>query len=301
MQRTDHRKTGEIYVITAGVCWGMIGIFTRQMSAADLDSVQVTFLRNLIAALELALLIGIRDRKNLKIDPKDIWIFLGTGVLSIAFFNVCYFKTIQMTSLSVAAVLLYTAPAMVVIMSCLFFCEKMNMRKLIALLMAFAGCIFTTGIIGDQMQISRIGILIGLGSGFGYALYSIFGTIAAKKYSSYTISFYTFVFATAALLPICRITAAASIIKENPEIILVSIGLSTLSTIVPFVCYTIGLQMMEAGKASIMAFIEPLVACICGIVVFHEKMSLFNVVGMALIFISLMLLNVKKGCRDENK
>lgn len=64
MQRTDHRKTGEIYVITAGVCWGMIGIFTRQMSAADLDSVQVTFLRNLIAALELALLIGIRDRKT---------------------------------------------------------------------------------------------------------------------------------------------------------------------------------------------------------------------------------------------
>ncbi len=287
-------KKGELYVIIAGICWGVIGIFTRQMSKAGFDSIQVTFLRNFIAAAELMVLVIIKDRKSIKIKRKDIWMFLGTGICSIAFFNVCYFKTIEMTSLSVAAVLLYTAPAMVVTMSCIFFHEKMSARKIAALFLAFAGCIFTTGIIGSSMQISWIGMLIGLGSGFGYALYSIFGTVAIKKYNSYTISLYTFVFAAMSLLPLCRIGNVVNTVVSAPSVIPASICLATVSTIIPFVCYTKGLERMEAGKASIMAFIEPLVASVCGILVFGEKLSVTTGIGIVLIFASVVLLNLSE-------
>lgn len=146
-------KRGELYVIIAGICWGIIGVFTRRMSSAGFDSIQVTFLRNLVAALELFIVVIIKDKSSLKISLRDIWMFLGTGICSIAFFNVCYFKAIELTGLSIAAVLLYTAPAMVVVMSCIFFREKMNVRKIIALLLAFGGCIFTTGIIGKESNV----------------------------------------------------------------------------------------------------------------------------------------------------
>lgn len=287
-------KRGELYVIIAGICWGIIGVFTRRMSSAGFDSIQVTFLRNLVAALELFIVVIIKDKSSLKISFRDIWMFLGTGICSIAFFNVCYFKAIELTGLSIAAVLLYTAPAMVVVMSCIFFREKMNVRKIIALLLAFGGCIFTTGIIGKESNVTWLGLLIGLGSGFGYALYSIFGTVATKKYNSYTISLYTFVFAAASLLPLCRLNDVAAIVVTNKDIIIPSVCLSTVSTIIPFVCYTKGLKEMEAGKASIMAFIEPLVATLCGIAVFHEKIALTSVIGIAMIFISVVILNVKK-------
>lgn len=286
-------KRGELYVIIAGICWGIIGVFTRKMSSAGFDSIQVTFLRNLVAALELFIVVIIKDKSSLKISFRDIWMFLGTGICSIAFFNVCYFKAIELTGLSIAAVLLYTAPAMVVVMSCIFFREKMNARKIIALLLAFGGCIFTTGIIGKESNVTWLGLLIGLGSGFGYALYSIFGTVATKKYNSYTISLYTFVFAAASLLPLCRLNDVAAIVVTHKGIIIPSVCLSTVSTIIPFVCYTKGLKEMEAGKASIMAFIEPLVATLCGIAVFHEKIDLTSVIGIAMIFISVVILNVK--------
>lgn len=286
-------KRGELYVIIAGVCWGIIGVFTRRMSSAGFDSIQVTFLRNLVAALELFIVVIIKDKSSLKISFRDIWMFLGTGICSIAFFNVCYFKAIELTGLSIAAVLLYTAPAMVVVMSCIFFREKMNVRKIIALFLAFGGCIFTTGIIGKESNVTWLGLLIGLGSGFGYALYSIFGTVATKKYNSYTISLYTFVFAAASLLPLCRLNDVAAIVVTHKDIIIPSVCLSTVSTIIPFVCYTKGLKEMEAGKASIMAFIEPLVATLCGIAVFHEKIALTSVIGIAMIFISVVILNVK--------
>lgn len=287
-------KRGELYVIIAGICWGIIGVFTRRMSSAGFDSIQVTFLRNLVAALELFIVVIIKDKSSLKISFRDIWMFLGTGICSIAFFNVCYFKAIELTGLSIAAVLLYTAPAMVVVMSCIFFREKMNVRKIIALFLAFGGCIFTTGIIGKESNVTWLGLLIGLGSGFGYALYSIFGTAATKKYNSYTISLYTFVFAAASLLPLCRLNDVAAIVVAHKDIIIPSVCLSTVSTIIPFVCYTKGLKEMEAGKASIMAFIEPLVATLCGIAVFHEKIALTSVIGIAMIFISVVILNVKK-------
>ncbi len=294
MDNTKGSKKGEPYVIIAGICWGIIGIFTRQMSKAGLDSIQVTFLRNFFATAELIILVAIKDRNSLKINIRDIWMFMGTGICSIAFFNVCYFKTIEMTSLSVAAVLLYTAPAMVVIMSCIFFHEKMSTRKIAALFLAFGGCVFTTGIIGSSMRISWIGILIGLGSGLGYALYSIFGTVATKKYNSYTISLYTFIFAAISLLPLCRIENVVYTVAAAPSVIVPAICLSTISTVIPFVCYTKGLKKMEAGKASIMAFIEPLVASVCGVLVFREELSPATVTGIVLIFVSVVLLNMSK-------
>ena len=85
-------------------------------------------------------------RELLRIRLRDLWCFLGTGIGSIVFFNYCYFKTISLTSMSVAAVLLYTAPAIVMVLSRILFGERFTVRKVTALVMTFVGCIFVTGI-----------------------------------------------------------------------------------------------------------------------------------------------------------
>lgn len=286
-------QKGEVQVIIAGIFWGMIGIFTRNLSVYGLTSIQITFLRNLMAAIILFIYIYLKDKESLKIAPKDIWIFIGTGVLSIAFFNVCYFKTIEMTSLSVAAVLLYTAPAFVLVMSSIFFKEAFYLKKLFALILAFFGCFLTTGILGSNPNISSMGLIIGLGSGFGYALYSIFGTVASRKYNSYTISLYTFILATISLLPLCQISDLYMLSIKHIQILPLSIGLAVISTIIPFLCYTLGLQKMEAGRAAILAFSEPLFASIVGVVVFNEALTLTNILGILMIFLSIALVNHK--------
>lgn len=288
-----NEKSGMIYVAAAGICWGIIGIFTRWLGTAGLDSIQITFLRNFFAATELFLFLFIKDRKSISIKLKDIWIFIGTGICSVAFFNICYFKTIEMTTMSVAAILLYTAPCMVMVMSCIFFKESITRQKVAALLLAFIGCFFTTGGLQSDGHISGMGILLGLGSGFGYALYSIFGTVATRKYNSFTITFYTFLLASAGIGPFGHISKLACNIEDNWKIIIISVLMATVSTVIPFICYTKGLERMEAGKASIIAFIEPMMATVCGIVVFGEKITLGNLTGIILILMSIILLNVK--------
>ena len=59
----------------------------------------------------------------------------------------------------------------------------------------------------------------------------------------------------------------------------------------PFVSYTLGLRQMEAGKASVLAFAEPMVAAVAGIVVFGEMLRVENVLGILLIFTALVVLN----------
>jgi hypothetical protein len=95
-----------------------------------------------------------------------------------------------MMPLSTAAILLYTSPIWIMLMSVLFFHEKLTRKKLIALTFAFAGCIMVSGVSGKRLTIP--GLLIGLGSGIGYGLYSILGTVALRRYSPYTVTAYAY-------------------------------------------------------------------------------------------------------------
>ncbi len=279
-------KTAVLFVMIGASLWGVIGIFTRFLYSSGLSPLQITFTRCLITLIAMLLVITVIDRRSFRIEIRDIWMFFGAGVLSIVFFNVMYFTTQQMVSLSTASVLLYTAPCFVVVMSAILFKEKMTRNKIIALVLAFIGCIFTTGLgLGDV----NIGILYGILAGFGYALYSIFAKFALAKYSLLTLLFYTFLIATVCLVSFSDITMVASICCDT-EVLLYTLGLGVVSTILPYYFYTTGLKGMDAGKASIIAFVEPMVATIVSLLI-GDPFGLTNVIGIVLILGSIILLN----------
>jgi drug/metabolite transporter (DMT)-like permease len=234
------------------------------------------------------------QRNYLKIHIRDIWCFLGTGICSIVFFNVCYFKAITLTSLSVAAVLLYTAPAFVMVMSYFLFGEKMTKRKLLALIMTFLGCVFVTGIFTDMGNVSAFGILCGFGAGFGYALYSIFSRYALEKgYHSLTITFYTFFIAAIVSFFLGNGGYVVSVVTGSGSILAFSIVFGIVCTVVPYLIYTIGLNYVENSTASIIASIEPVTATVLGVVLFHETLSLSGAVGVVLVLGALVM------CREK--
>lgn len=286
------QKTAPLLVILAGICWGIIGLFSRQLSARGMSAVQVTAVRCFVTAFCMLLFLLVHDRAKLRIALRDLPLFLGTGLLSIVFFNVCYFKTIEISSLSVASVLLYTAPAMVTLISLFVFKERMTLAKGLALCLSFFGCILLTGLLSSSTALSLPGILLGLGSGLGYALYSIFGRLALRKYHPFTLIAYTFFVASAGLLPFCGALKIVEIAVQDNTALLFMLLLGLVSTLIPFLLYTKGLQHMEAGKAAIMAFIEPLVATLCGILFFQEQLTPMNLCGILLIFISVILLHL---------
>lgn len=84
-------------------------------------------------------------------------------------------------------------------------------------------------------------------------------------------------------------------LTDDVKILFTGIGLGLISTLMPFILYTSGLKYVEAGKASVLAFAEPMVAAAAGIVIFNEELNIKNVCGILLIFFAIVLLNIPVG------
>lgn len=284
---------GTLFVIIAGSLWGAMGIFVRGLAGAALTSIEICLVRMIVSTVLLTLFLLITNKEALKIKIKDIWIFIGAGIFSLTFFGFCYFTTIQMTSMSVAAVLLYTSPVFVMLLSALFFREKITKRNIICVAIALIGCVFVTGIIGEGLNLPIMGILFGLGSGLGYGLYSIFSRFAINKgYGPYTITFYSFLFSSIALLFITKPGEVVSklMVGNIGSNMLYVIGTSVIVTVLPYMFYTKGLTMIENTKAAVMACIEPIMATVFGFIVFKEVLSIYEIIGIVLVLTAIALL-----------
>ena len=272
-----------------------MGIFVRKLTVYGFSSVQIVSIRVTLAALFFSVLLLVRNRTGFRISLRDLPLFLGLGFGSILFFTVCYFTAITMMSLSAAAILLYTSPVWIMLMSVLFFHEKLNRKKILALALAFSGCVLVSGISGDG--ISLTGLLVGLGSGIGYGLYSILGTVALRKYSPYTVTTYTFLFAAAGSWLICNpaeMGSTYSAASDRAFLFFFCTLTALITAVIPFLAYTLGLQTVEASRAGILATIEPMVATLIGILFFSEPLTAFSAMGILLILSAVILLNRKR-------
>lgn len=290
-KRNRQNGAAGLAVIAAGCMWGSMGLWVRRFSGEGLGSMQILALRAVTAAAALGVFLPIYNRELLRVRLRDLWCFFGTGVCSLLFFGYCYNRTILLTSLSVAAILLYTAPVMVTVMSYFLFKEEMTPRKIGALLLAFAGCVLVTGVLEGTHAVSLSGILTGLGSGFGYALYSIFSRYALKKgYHPLTVTFYTFVFTFADALPFTDWLPILEFAAGQAGNLIYSAAYGIVTTALPYILYTLGMRYVETGRASIMATVEPVVATLIGVFVLREKMTAMNAAGILLVLAALVSL-----------
>ena len=292
MEKTKN-YIGDILIIIAGLFWGSMGIFVRHLNDLGFSSIQVACLRLITAGLIFALVLLIKDRKGFKIAARDIPLFLALGLVSILFFTCCYFTAIRLMTMSTAAILLYTSPIWVMVLAIIFLKEKITLQKIIALVLAFAGCVLVSGFGG---KVTVVGILVGLGSGLGYGLYSIFGTFALKKYSPYTVTCYTFLIAGFGSIFVANppdLIAKISAVDNKLSLFGFVLLTAVVTAVIPFLLYTLGLNKTTAGRAAVLATVEPAAATLFGFFVMGETVGPVAIVGIILVFAAIVVLSLK--------
>lgn len=294
-----NKTSSIIYVILAGILWGCMGLFVRNLNRLGVATMGIVSVRAFITSAILFIYLIIFKRKLLVIKIKDIWCFLGTGILSVLFFNFCYFRTMSVTSLSIAAILLYTSPAFIMVMSYFLFKERLSIKKVISLVMTIVGCALVSGLIGEitgSGSMSALDLLIGLGAGFGYALYSIFSRYALERgYHSLTITFYTFLFASIAGVFFTDIPGLFKVFTGSVNGCLFCVGIALLGTLVPYLLYTAGLKGMDNGTASVVVAIEPVIATMISVFVYREMLDIFAIIGIVMVLGAIVLVNISDG------
>lgn len=279
-----------VCILAGAALWGIIGLWNRRLMAGGFSPWSIVLVRNAGGLLLLAAIFAVKDRSVFRIKKEHLKYFFGTGVVSVLLFTVCYFSCQKICSLAVASILLYTAPSIVVVLSAVLWKEPITKKKLLALGLTLVGCACVCGVFAGDLSVTPAGILLGLGAGFFYALYSIFGRYALRAgYNAQTLTVWTFVFAgTGALFFIrpAELTAAAA----APGMWLTAVGLVAVSTVTPYLLYTAGLSKVESGKASIMASLEPVVASLVGVAVFQEPMSGLTAAGIVCVLAGVVIL-----------
>ncbi|MDV2885073.1 EamA family transporter [Alkalihalophilus pseudofirmus] len=294
-------KEAYLYAVLGAALWGIIGLFVQPLYSYGFTAWEIVAIRAIFSALLLVGYLIITNRKMLRIHIRDLPLFIGTGIISIVFFNWCFFTVIDQSNLSLAVVLLYTGPFFVTVFSRIFFKEWLTSNKVTALVLTIIGCAFVVGLLPSfNTVITPYILLVGIGSGFFYALYSIFAKVSSKRYSSMTITTYSFICAAIFMIPTSGLWNKAHLFAQI-DVVGYGLGLAFFPTVLAYLLYTRGLAEIESSRASILSTIEPVVAIGIGFLIFKDQLSLIQWFGVALVLFSIFLVSKPDKARSIKK
>ncbi len=288
-----------IFVILAGAFWGSSCLFVSRLSALGFTPLQCTAIRIFIGALILnaALVIKGRGFGLYRVSLVSFGLAAASGICSVLAMCVFYYYCMTMTGAAVSAILLYTAPVFVMIMSVAFLGERITPKKIAAFAVAIVGCALVSGA-ASGVTVNAVGVLCGVLSGFAYSLYGILTSLYMKRNSEpLAFSALSFAFAAVGALllasPVGVVQRASAIEGVGVlTLILLFIVFSLCTSVIPYVLYTAGLVGVRPDVASILAFSEPLTAALFGIAVLRQPFDLWQGAGIALVVTAIVILNI---------
>jgi drug/metabolite transporter, DME family len=274
--------TGYLYILTAAVSWGFIGIFSGIAFSQGLMPMEVAFWRAILAWLCFGGQAFYRSQT--RVDVKDLPILAFFAVFGITVFYIAYQYAVKTGGAAFAAVLLYTAPAWVVAFSFVLYKERLTGVKVGAVVLVMAGVylISRTGNASGSTTIGPLALISGLVSGLCYSLYYTMGKYFSRKYSSANLFLYVLPLGALGILPF------VDFVDKTPLAWAALIGVAVISTFLANYCYYNGLKHLEAGRASIVATIEPVVAAIAAFLVFGEYFTMLGYLGAVCILVAVI-------------
>ena len=306
MVKKNKGLLGAVLVIGSGIMWGHSTYFVHYLTDKNwaapgelLSETGAAVTRLAFAFVMLAIYMLLFNRKELKAKPKAILYSVLGGLIGMVFCTVIYYYSINENGSAAAAVLMYTSPAIVVILSAFIFKEKITRIKLISLILAFAGTVFVSGLVVGYKPLTTTGLIFGAITGICYALYSIFSSLAMKNGAApLTVIFYALCSATVAILIYSAINGdlgeTMKIVATKKRVMLLVFGQSSFDCVLPYLAYTLGVKYTGASKASIMSTTEIVISALIAYKEFHEKIDVYTFLGIALVIASIVLLNLDK-------
>ncbi len=295
------KKIYLILPILAGFMFGSSGIFVRTLTQNGIDATTLLFLRFSIAIIPILIAILLTDTKLLKINFKDLPLFLVCAMCIIGL-NLCYNESMNTVSLSLAAVLLSLAPIYVLIFAYVLFREKITSGKIICMILAIFGCVLMTGVLETSLSdIPFIGIVSGIGAGLFWAVYLMSSKKSIESGThTYTILFYSVIFISLALLPFTSFNQINDFININPSLSVIFLIIhSTFSFALPYIFSTVSLKHIDSGVSSILlSGAEPFAALIFGFAIYSETPTILMSCGFLLTIIAMTMLSKKESVKN---
>ena len=291
MAETDKRAA--LFVALSAASFGFLGVPVRFLHDNGFAPLDITAVRLFVTTIALVIVALVVDRGLFKVRKRDLLFFILFGFFKLMS-DVTLFRAQLTIDLSLSTLLQMTAPYYVLVISLFLFRERITLMKILAMLVAFIGCIFVTGVItGGMHSLDFVGVASALISGLFFGLFTIGCKLSSDKgYKPVTTMMYTFLFASLMTIPFANdVKVVESFVDVH--LILGVLSLGILMTLIPFFVSTWGVQKLEASKVSLISVMEVITACIVGYFLFDEEMTVLNIIGMSLVVASIVIMDLK--------
>ena len=269
---------GKLKILTSMAIFGTVGIFVRFIPMA---SASIAFFRGVMGCMFLLVMMALTGKKpNLTDIRRNGWILAISGA-AIGINWILLFEAYRYTTVAVATICYYLAPAFVTLGSPLIG-EKLSGKKLACIGVAMAGMVFVSGVLQGNQQSSFLGVALGVGAAVFYASVILLN----KKLTS--IGAYD--------KTLCQLSAASLVVI--PYILLVDgmdmsamsgfswVMLSILGIVHTGFAYALyfgGIQEVNAQTAAILSYLDPVLSILLSALILRERLDIFSVTGAVLI------------------
>lgn len=291
----NQRVQGILLLAGAGVLWGFNGLYVQVLAQVGLGPLSIVFLRYLCAITMLAPAISAASahagRNVLALRPEHLACCVGLGLVSNALGGVLSAYAIAEVGVSVATVLLYTAPVFGCLLSWRLFGERLSENKLLAIVCNFAGVVLVVAGGGLVGAVSGMGLAAGLGYGLTYALTAVFSRPIAGKCHPLAVVYYCSL-TTVATLALPALGSNDLPLVFQPVGILAAAAYGGVSTVVANVLYQRGLSAgVETSRVAVITSVEVAVSACVGTIAFGEPLSASKLAGICCVLGSIVLMN----------
>ena len=283
-------------VVAAASIWGTLGLFAKILYAQGVSFEALVAVRASVGWVAvMAFVLATGKAKSLRVSGRDLAFLAPLGLVGIGFFYLLYFFTVGESTVGTAAILLYSSPAFVVVLARLFLREALNAAKVLALSLTAGGIFLVAGAYDpSNLEVTPTVLLTGLLSGLTYGLYSIFGRPLTGHLSPSIILSYALFFGSS-LLVVAALPTLHTLAGLPASSYAMLFMLAVVHTTLGFALYTFGLARLGAGRAAIVATVEPVVAGVLGTALLGEALTAPKLVGALLVISGAALAQVSRS------
>ena len=307
MTRADTARRADLggagLIVLAAVCFGTLGPLSRFAEDAGVSALTLVTWRAGLGAAVMALFISARMVAGSArpialraIPPRDRWFMVAAAVAN-TMLNFSVFVAFGRISIALALLVFYLYPALVALVSVIWFGERLDGVRWAALGISFAGLVLVLA--GADGGIGRVDLL-GIGLAFLGGLAQVFYVLAARHGFAHVpgpqAAALTMGGAAALYLVIAAVTGAlgglvapaASVDALWPVLVAGVIGAG-----IPTVAYITGIRRLGPSRASILAMLEPVIGVLLAAWLLAERPTPVQLVGGALILAAAVLLQLR--------
>ena len=283
---------GAALAIAAGLLWSTIGFHAKDVLATGVHWSILVLFRVSLAAAFLGMFCLVFRPSSLAVAWRDLPFFAAFGLLTQTLNYNLFFVALSHLPTQISYVLIYVASPVVMFGAAFLFREPLTARKWAALAVSLSGLVLVTNAWEPLVRsgsavhgLSAIGVLAGIGAGIAYGSFSLFGKSGLRTHRPETFLFWALVFSAAGQ------AVVVFALGRGPEVLQAHsaanwgrfLWLGLGPTVGGYLFYAMALDRIEAGRAVLLASIEPVSAGVLGFFLLEERMTAVQIIGAAFV------------------